>query len=1237
MDETMIPHASEHPEKRKTLGCIGSSLEYAFHNQLGLIHAAQAEDFNLVIFSGGLLEGADGVEPPRNIVFELAGPENVDGLFIDTDHLGHYAGQRKIAAFCARYHPLPVVNNGPPVPGVPRFDVGHYRGMYQTVSHLLESHHLTSIAFIRGPQRSVPASLRYKAYQDALRDHGVSFDERLVVLEGFGETLEHEGRHGLPFGDSLDMPGRIDRAREHEGVAALIDDRGLRPGVDFQAVVGTNDWMAAHALKTLRERGVAVPQDVAVVGFDDALVAQAANPPLTSADLPHYEMGVWAVKTLSALLHGGSVPENSSVPINLVIRESCGCRSGAGTQTVASPALSSHEGAQVHQPEAFVKLFDLVDVLTKKSDGQSLDWLLQTLVAEALEPMEGTEPSPFLNILSGLMESITWTPQLGVVWQTVISTLQTEARQHVNRAPNRGEAARSTLDDLCRQARSLIDEAAGHAQVQQHALAALMNNRLLELNNQMATAGSIADLMAMLAQQLPDLDIPAFFLVMFENSDDPLSFARLLLACDRSGRIAIEDSEARFPTRQLLPQGLLDPRKRHTLIVHPLCYHQERWGYLIYELGHTYGLLYETLRGQICSTLKRIQSQEEAEEARRSAEEANRMKSRFLTTVSHELRTPLAIINSLSDALINQSDGAAIPESYQRELEVIYATSEHLKRLVLDVLDLGRTQLGQLELTCKILTVQELLNEILPLGKMLAEDKGLAWKIDIEEGLPPVWGDKARLHQVILNLLSNACKFTSTGEVTLCARAGDGGVTISISDTGVGVPTDEQTLIFDEFSQSGRTAARGYGGMGLGLALSRRLVALHRGTIGVQSSGEEDAGATFSFTLPIPTSESATSFGAVICEPGQSHILILSDDGEAGKEHPLFSEFERQGLKVITLRSHEPDRFFEHIRASPPRVIVLDCKSSTHWAIDLAGRLKDQPATRAIPVLLYRLLSGQEQRALLDFDYLPKPIGCEALAHALVQHGIVAEASAEPPKTVLLVDDEPAILQLHRRRLLEVFPGCRVLVASNGRQAMDQIQQHHPDLILLDLLMPEMDGFAVLETLRGCEATRGIPVIVLTGQVLSEDVLERLNQGVDGILSKGIFTVDEIVDHVRAALSREKRRRSTARTIAERAAGYLQDHYAESITRGELAHYVGVDARYLTSCFHQELGMTPTDYVNRCRIWQAKRLLAEGQKNITEIALDVGFNSSAYFSRVFRTHVGLSPREFQQSDTHRLI
>jgi YesN/AraC family two-component response regulator len=232
--------------------------------------------------------------------------------------------------------------------------------------------------------------------------------------------------------------------------------------------------------------------------------------------------------------------------------------------------------------------------------------------------------------------------------------------------------------------------------------------------------------------------------------------------------------------------------------------------------------------------------------------------------------------------------------------------------------------------------------------------------------------------------------------------------------------------------------------------------------------------------------------------------------------------------------------------------------------------------------------------------------------------------------TILIVDDDAAILDLHTRLIQKQLPLCRVLTARNGREALAVVQETRPDLILLDLMMPELDGFGVLEALRASEATRNIPVIVLTAQALTADDMTRLNQTVVSVLEKGVFSAEETLAHVAAALARADKASSAAQRLVRQAMAYLHEHYAETVSRDQVARAVHVSENYLTNCFHHELGLSPMTYLARYRVKQARALLETSALNITEVALAVGFSDSAYFSRVFQREMGVSPGAYRR-------
>jgi YesN/AraC family two-component response regulator len=292
--------------------------------------------------------------------------------------------------------------------------------------------------------------------------------------------------------------------------------------------------------------------------------------------------------------------------------------------------------------------------------------------------------------------------------------------------------------------------------------------------------------------------------------------------------------------------------------------------------------------------------------------------------------------------------------------------------------------------------------------------------------------------------------------------------------------------------------------------------------------------------------------------------------------------------------------------------------------------LRENPLTQHIPVLFCSFEEERDSGSLLDLDYLTKPMNMAQLAQALERQGLRA-VEGQASKAILIVDDDPGVLEMHARIVEMWSPECRVWKARNGPEAVHIIRTERPDLVMLDLMMPELDGFGVLEMMQSDQISRDIPVIIVTGQELTQEDMLRMNRGVTNVLQKGLFSIEETLTHVEAALARNKQLGSETQRLVRKAMAYIHQHYPEPISLKQVARSVGVSKEYLARCFHQETGVTLVTYLNRYRIGQAKARLEAGEKNLTEIALAVGFSSGPYFSRVFRQEVGMPPSEYRQA------
>ncbi len=1165
----------------------------------GVQSAASEQGAHVISFPGKPLCSPHGFEAQANIIYDLIGPENVDGLVIWSGALCHRVDLPVIADFCRRYLPLPMVTVGHPlVEGIPGVVLDNYQGMHDVITHLVEFHNLARIAFIRGPQPQPEAEQRYQAYLDVLAEHGIPLDPALVVEGNF---------------------------KESGGTAAiqeLLDIRRAR----FDALAAASDNMALGAIKALQRRGLRIPADIAVAGLNDEVQGRFITPPLTTATFRSYEMARRATEMLLALLDAKPVPERVLLASRLLVRQSCGCPDPLVSEAAEMPPHTHDRplagGLSARRAAILTHMAECWELMTVAAPAPQLEKVLDAFIEETTGRAHGS----FLAILVGVLQATLDTEGNVSRWQSAISILRREALPHL-----RDRSAWLRAENLWQQARVMLGEAGQRAQAYQ-ALQAQEETRILAgIGQALGNAVNLADVEQAIVQAIPKLGIRRAYLARYEDPAVAATDARLIMACDESGLLTLEPGGRSFPTRQLVRTALPADR-RCDLVVEPLFYRDEQLGFVVFEADPRLEEECDILREQIAGALKRSELYRQAEQARcvaeegrRLAEEANQLKSRFLSTVSHELRTPLSLIVGTIEMLLRERGGRQtdLPTAYQRDLRSIRTSAQHLARLISDVLDLASSQAGELRLISEPLNLSNVLSQATMLGETMAREKGLAWESDIPTDLPVVWGDRTRLQQVVLNLISNAVKFTEQGYVRLWAEASKHRVVVAVTDSGMGIPAVEQEFIFDEFRQSKRAARRGYGGIGLGLAISRRLIELHGGAIGVLSTGADGAGSTFFFTLPILQ---GTTCGLSGGEDWAETVLVLTEHVPAGER--LASHLAARGFMVETMSLAAHANWLGQIIAAPPAAILLDFEPGTERGWALMQLLQRNPTTRDIPVIFYQFAEGDDRGATLTLDILAKPMAAEELLGALARQGLEPECT--DGRTILVVDDEPGIRDLHVRLLRELAPRCRILTARNGQEALMLMRRQRPDLVLLDLMMPVLDGFGVLEAMRQSEQMRDTPVIVLTAQILTHQDMARLQQGVAAVLSKGLFTGTEVLAQVTEALSRNKRLGSEAQRVVRQAMAYIHEHYAEPFSREALAQAVGLSDRYLTQCFHQETGLAPVTYLNRYRIKQARELLAGGAFNITQVALATGFSDPSYFARVFRAEVGVTPRAYQQ-------
>jgi signal transduction histidine kinase/DNA-binding LacI/PurR family transcriptional regulator/AraC-like DNA-binding protein len=1164
---------------------------------------AATSGVNLICYPGRLVQSPVGFESQRNVIYRMLDEETVDGLVV-MGGLNAWLTSEETSAFLQKFRPRPIVTTGIVEEGFPGVTVDNYHAMYEVIAHLVTVHQRSRIAFIRGQAGHQEADDRYRAYRDVLAYYNLPFDPQLVYQGDFKES-----------GGIL-------------GANALLDEHN----VQFDALVAASDNMAIGAMKTLQARGIRVPTDVAVAGLNGEEEGLVVNPPLTTAPLHFYEQAYQATRMVLSMLEGRDVPPRVILPTRMVVRQSCGCPDPLVTHAEAVPHAEKLDSftEEIRLLDSLV--FGGADSQLPVSPDDPMQRLFPNLLKTFLEESRGRKKHEFLARFAETVHLTAHTNDDFTRWHEILSILRQFALSELT-----DTQSRLRIENLVQQARVMIGESARRHYAYQVLQADEKLHNLGEISQSLSVVTNLAELADVLERSLALLNIPRCYLFMYEDPLNPEGLVRFIYSYENHQRAFFDLQGQIFLANKLLPENLLSVQRRHSLVVEPLYFREDQLGYAIFEADPQQEAIYEILGGQISASLKRtllternIRLFDEAVEARKAAEQANLLKSRFLSMVSHELRTPLAlIVGTIEMMLQEEATGSSppLPEIYRRDMNGIHSSSKHLFRLIGDVLDLASNQAGELHLVTEPLELTALFAETAALGEGMAREKGLEWHQKIPSSLPLVMGDRTRLRQVTLNLLSNAVKFTEHGTISMLVTVTDQNVLVKISDTGMGIPPEEQEVIFDEFRRSERSVERGYGGMGLGLAITRRLVEMHGGRIGVKSLGEEETGSTFYFSLPVMTNRPLTPDMRRV---HQNTVLLLveSSSGQL-EEHLRQKGFDVESLDV----SRQPD-WMAHVIAQPPGAVVLDFLPSVERGWELMQILKQNPETWDIPVVFYNLASGNSQGAMLELDYLSKPVASMELFRALERLGLTRSDNRRP---ILVVDDDPNVLDMHCR-MLESRIDCPILKARNGRQALEIMQQESLALVLLDLMMPEVDGFEVLRLMRERETTRNVPVIVLSAQILTAHDMARLQEGVAAVLGKGLFSVEEVLSQVETALNHSKRLGSQVSRTVRQAMAYIHEHYDEPITRSDLARYVAITERYLTYCFRQEMGIPPTTYLNRYRVKCAKNLLEQGKMSITEVALAVGFSDASYFNRVFRQEVGVTPGAYQRGErTNRVV
>jgi PAS domain S-box-containing protein len=494
-----------------------------------------------------------------------------------------------------------------------------------------------------------------------------------------------------------------------------------------------------------------------------------------------------------------------------------------------------------------------------------------------------------------------------------------------------------------------------------------------------------------------------------------------------------------------------------------------------------------------------------------AAEQASAAKSQFMANMSHELRTPMNAILGYSEILMEDAEDAGETEMLE-DLRKINAAGRHLLELINAVLDLSKIEAGRMDLHVEEVDVTDFLDGIVAVADPLVAKNDNEFAKEWTEDLGTICTDVTKLRQSLFNLLSNAAKFTHEGTITLAVRRavtpGADRIVFAVSDTGTGIAADKLEHVFEEFAQAEETTSRDYGGTGLGLSLTRRLCRLMDGEVVLES--ELGVGSTFTIDLPCDAqpggavASSATRGAESVGREVDSWDVLVIDDDVHSREL-LTRALEGEGYNVVSATGGIQG--VSLARRLRPALITLDIvmPGMDGWAV--LTDLKVHPETRDIPVVMLSIAPDRDMGYMLGaVESLTKPVD-RSLLRKVVQKYMTADDFS-----VLIVDDDDSSRALLRR--YAEAEGWGLAEADTGATALERIEETIPDLVLLDLMMPIMDGFEFIEEIQAREHLRHIPIVVVTAKTLNDDDRSRLRGNVERVIEKGQSTVDELLQYV---------------------------------------------------------------------------------------------------------------------------
>jgi signal transduction histidine kinase/DNA-binding LacI/PurR family transcriptional regulator/DNA-binding response OmpR family regulator len=1072
---------------RPTIGMFLGMLDEDYQANIWNTIEDQADilDINLIFIVGKSLGSPYGYDYQHHIIYNLASNSVLDGLIILTATLGNFITLEELTEFCKQFHSLPMASIGEAIEGIPSILLDNKFGLKEVLDHLIVDHGYKRIAYIRGPEGHQEADIRFETYKKSLEEHNIVFDAQMVA------------------------PGNFVYDTGTEAMRILLEERKVK----CDAIVSANDDMALGALRYLQAKGIKVPQDIALVGFDDIKLAKIFNPPLTSVTQPLPDQAKKALEIILAQIRGEKVPDVLYLPSRAAIRQSCGCFSSSMLyiDSIIKNQSFSRIGSfsNLGLDEEKILQNTTRELQAKGINNEALFAWLKRILTGMIGCLKNNDlqNKDFFYMLSDLPISRVVIAKDELFWRNLIKILYTNILLVL-----RDNEAILFFEFLYKKMEIFLSELLLRPDPFQSISEKHMVWTLRSVGSVLISSFELNQLLVDIRDQLPYVGINECYIALYDGQVGKKSKffweipekSQLMLAFAGEKSFTQKEGKILFPTLDLAPKKYFSAHKRYTMALMPLFFRDEQFGFIFFELGSRIATIYETLRGYISSSLKGallFQKQKQAEEmqiaAMEAAEKANKIKSEFLANMSHEIRTPMNSIIGFTELLLEEEDDSRKKE----KLKIIMKAGDNLLEIINDILDFSKMEAGKIEFEKISFSIKDLIGDIRKMFIIKASEKDILFTTTIDDSVPEyVLGDERRINQIILNLVSNAFKFTSKGEIGIsCSFLDDEILRIRVSDSGIGIPKGKQYLIFTPFSQADNSATKEYFGTGLGLAISKGLIEKMGGKI--YFSSQEGIGSTFTIEIPLERTEETSLIE--LKNRLRDERMVQRWLKQAGGD-PQIKQIILEGLHKLPERMLEIEEAVKSKQKDRLKKITHDLRSiygnlGISEIYDIFLKIdKEIDDTNFNENKITHLLSIVKE----IMNKIPK--------YYFEEIKIMAGDFKNTVKRnfrILVAEDN----EMNRKfiGLLLTKLGVFFDFASNGEIVLDSLQEgirknKKYNLLLLDMQMPVMNGLEVIKRIRRDNELKDLYVIAITAYAMKGDAFKYTKAGCNNYVSKPI-------------------------------------------------------------------------------------------------------------------------------------